>query len=989
MTVLSVTPASAEPGPGYLVIEGSDTSYNKDYVGAPPEKVYENRPPIMAARRIGSGAVVAAGFARTTNGGIAYPTQRWVAGELDVLFDKAFQWMVSGAENVLWYGHYEEGATTYNRLVYNYADRASWLIDSLRAKGYTVDNTVGTADPITPSLLAPYDILVIPQFQVGPTGGNPDLLPDEVVATIENFVEGGGGLLIMESGDYDSFNYYRVQNKILEALNFGLYFQHDTVFDPTSSDDRYVTAIVTDNEFGADYIAATGKNTIRLYKTASMLIPGPGVTVRLVATHRFGAPGSTLNFTISATNLDLTPDNYSLTVNDTAGWGLFLSDNFLDVPGSATVEVMLSVTIPSGANIGAEDNVTITATSLVKEGVSDTKSIVLRAENQIPPAYFEVIASVDGIADGDSIFVTIENIVVELDPSGEVFEDTAETVRFGGGIDAPESDEEGGPESTQFVRNLIPPGTTVYLDLDNLAVGGQTGRPYRGNFERLIAIIYVVIEGRWINVNAELLRWGMEAYPNNYWDEYTGIVSEHSLYEWPPYDDSYPYVSGFLVPFGPIYIDGDDNFTSVNGVVAGSGTPEDPYAIENWEIYAWNANGIEVRNTTAYFVIRGCYVYGGRDNGFDGIRFDNVTNGRIDTVRSENNYHGVNYLSSINNLIVNSSFKNNTYGIRLVESDNNRIYHNNLMNNANQAHDNGANYWDDGYPSGGNYWSDYPGADNYWGEDQNIPGSDGIGDTPYNIPSGANQDRYPFIITPVSRKVEVLISPSYQSVPPGATLAYTVTIINTGNIVDNYVLGVSDSASWGPSISSGSLMVLPGASDNITLSITVPENAEPGTEDNITITATSQTDNTVSDSDLCTAHALSPIAEFGLTTLYGVSLDLNIYLGEGSRLVVKFYTWAGPFQAENVVWSGVTPAHVVLLMNVSHPENTAVQNAMLVSTDDMGNVISTIASFTVTRDDLFMRIMAIKGEWPLPGADQDALFQEIMDIKGVWPIAPS
>jgi uncharacterized repeat protein (TIGR01451 family) len=619
-----------------------------------------------------------------------------------------------------------------------------------------------------------------------------------------------------------------------------------------------------------------------------------------------------------------------------------------------------------------------------------SSSSVVAEEISPPPPYYEVIASVDGIVDGDTINVWIENIVVPLDPAGEVGEyygDNWEIVRFGGGIDAPEDHENGGPESTEFVENLIPPGTTVYLDLDDNARDSE-GRPYRGNFHRLIALIYVVIEGRWVNVNAELLRWGMEAYPGNYWDEYTWIESEHSLYDWPPYDNSYPYVLGFMVSHDPIYIDGNDNFTPANGVVAGSGTLADPYIINNWDINAENAIGIEIRNTTAYFIIRNCHVYGGRENGFDGIRFENVANGRIDDSRSDNNYRGINFLSSNNNDIINSIVENNIYGIILGDSDNNHIYHNKLVNNTNQAYDNGTNYWDDGYPSGGNYWSDYPGTDNYWGENQNILGSDGIGDTPYSIPPGTNQDRYP-IITWVSRGVKVSISPSYQSVPPGVTLTYTVTVTNTGDVIDNYVLSVDDSASWGPSVLSGSLILSPGASDNITLSVTVPENAELGTEDNITVTATSQTDNTVSDNDLCTAHALSPIAEFSLITLYEVSLDVNIYLGEGSRLVVKFYTWTGPLQAENVAWSGVTPAHIVLLVNISHPENTAVQNATLVSTDDMGNVISTIASFTVTRDDLFGRIMDIKGEWPLPGADQDALFQEIMDIKGVWPIAPS
>ena len=386
MMLLSVGPASAEPGPGYLVIEGSDASYNKDwYPEIPPSRVYESRPPAIAAKRIGSGAVVAAGIGRTTNGGIAYPTeQRWETGELDVLLDKAFQWMVSGATNVLWYGHYEEGATTYNRLVYNYADRGSWLIDSLRTKGYTVDNTVGTADLITSSLLSPYEILVLPQLQGGPTGGDPDLLPDDAVTAIKNFVEGGGGLFIMESGDYDSYNYYKIQNKILEALDFGLFFQHDTIFDTESDDERYITAIVTDNEFGADYIAEAG-NTIKLYKVATLELPEPGVVVGMAPRYQASLPGSTLTFTISVFNKDEFEDTYSLTVDDDLGWGLSLLETSLNVPGRETIETTLSVTIPIGATIDADDDVVVTATSTVKDGVSDTDTSIVRAARITTP----------------------------------------------------------------------------------------------------------------------------------------------------------------------------------------------------------------------------------------------------------------------------------------------------------------------------------------------------------------------------------------------------------------------------------------------------------------------------------------------------------------------------------------------------------------------------------------------------------------------------
>ena len=60
----------------------------------------------------------------------------------------------------------------------------------------------------------------------------------------------------------------------------------------------------------------------------------------------------------------------------------------------------------------------------------------------------------------------------------------------------------------------------------------------------------------------------------------------------------------------------------------------------------------------------------------------------------------------------------------------------------------GTNYFDNGYPSGGNYWSDYSCNDVYYGPNQDIPGSDGIGDTQYIISGDGNTDNYPLIEPP-------------------------------------------------------------------------------------------------------------------------------------------------------------------------------------------------------------------------------------------------
>jgi len=102
------------------------------------------------------------------------------------------------------------------------------------------------------------------------------------------------------------------------------------------------------------------------------------------------------------------------------------------------------------------------------------------------------------------------------------------------------------------------------------------------------------------------------------------------------------------------------------------------------------------------------------------------------------------HFSSNNNRISGNNITNHYDGIWL-HSSNNRFYHNNFVSNTDQVYSyESINVWDDGYPSGGNYWSDYTGVDLYSGPNQNEPGSDGIGDTPYVIDVD-NQDRYPFM----------------------------------------------------------------------------------------------------------------------------------------------------------------------------------------------------------------------------------------------------
>ncbi len=110
-----------------------------------------------------------------------------------------------------------------------------------------------------------------------------------------------------------------------------------------------------------------------------------------------------------------------------------------------------------------------------------------------------------------------------------------------------------------------------------------------------------------------------------------------------------------------------------------------------------------------------------------------------------NNTWGIHQHDSNDNYILENNIFNTSYrGLHLFGS-NNHIFHNNFFNNQEHAYGGNSNQLDDGYPAGGNYWDDYNGTDLFQGPSQNISGSDGIGDTPYPISGGNDQDRYPLM----------------------------------------------------------------------------------------------------------------------------------------------------------------------------------------------------------------------------------------------------
>jgi hypothetical protein len=124
----------------------------------------------------------------------------------------------------------------------------------------------------------------------------------------------------MDQTDFLGYNFYRVQNKILQALNFGWYFQSDEVNDEDFPAPYQFDAEVVDAGFGSRYRIKTGLNKVMVYSVCS-----------LIAETKVGR-----------------------------------------VPPRENQVIILRVIIPENAVGCMEDNIWVTATSLADPNVSDS-----------------------------------------------------------------------------------------------------------------------------------------------------------------------------------------------------------------------------------------------------------------------------------------------------------------------------------------------------------------------------------------------------------------------------------------------------------------------------------------------------------------------------------------------------------------------------------------------------------------------------------------
>jgi len=175
------------------------------------------------------------------------------------------------------------------------------------------------------------------------------------------------------------------------------------------------------------------------------------------------------------------------------------------------------------------------------------------------------------------------------------------------------------------------------------------------------------------------------------------------------------------------------------------------------------------------------------DNIFRGVSLLYSDNNIVLRNTVKENQGGVQISWSNDNTIAGNTLEDNFYGIYLYSSFDNRIYHNNLVNNTRQAYsEDSVNVWDNSYPSGGNYWSDYIDMDLYHGTGQNVTGSDGIWDHPYDDIANII-DHYPLAAPSIIHAVGVInvIRPSNRTIVGiGFTEKFSFELINQGQFTE-------------------------------------------------------------------------------------------------------------------------------------------------------------------------------------------------------------
>ncbi|MBA7602998.1 hypothetical protein ES703_10098 [subsurface metagenome] len=738
-----------------------------------------------------------------------------------------------------------------------------------------------------------------------------------------------------------------------------------------------------------------------------------GVSVSIQPVYKSGAPGTTIDYTVTVKNTGNAKDDYRLENGDDLGWTLVLSQNLLEnIQPGENKTTTLDVTIPNDAAGCTIDSIWVAATSMENEDVKDNENCQAHAaivrsvdvsispsENGAPPGttltYIVTVTNTGNVLDnytlentdnmgwGLSLSVNLleipagenETVTLSVTIPGDAEYYTEDLIT----VTATSQENENIWESASCIAHATPPRSVEV----SISPSYQEGTPG-------VTLNYTVtvkntgaLDDNYDLTASDNAGWSLSISPTSLTvpvgengnatlsvtipeiasactrDNVTLVATSQADNTVSAENSCIAHAVGpisenlaVIYPTADVYAFGDENGYSrsqlkfdMSGIPSGAGIISAKLWLYRLAADSWDGN------VTLYRVENQVWDETITATGFD-----------AQTLTDENNHagkfvvHGWDYLNVLTQLKVDYDAAHTYISFRLR-------------------------------------WTNDNGSEPPIGIDDGrfLMINSELDELSIIFPSSEYGGNGPYLevvyVPPYA--VSVSISPSYQSGSPGEELSYTVMVANMGNLDDNYVLTVGDNAGWGPMVFPTSLAIPSGSTGEAVLSVIVPENVPPCTRDNIMVTATSTENLAVSASASCLAHQMK--AEFSLVTLYKVHLDLTIYLSEGSKLVAKFYTWWDTFQAENVVWSGTTPDHVVLLEDIPHPQGkVAVQKVELVLTDAEGVPISTIIAFTVRKVTLETRYSEIPMWWAAASPEEKVELEvEYTEIPMWWAAAPS
>ncbi|MHA2105814.1 MAG: right-handed parallel beta-helix repeat-containing protein, partial [Candidatus Hodarchaeales archaeon] len=131
-------------------------------------------------------------------------------------------------------------------------------------------------------------------------------------------------------------------------------------------------------------------------------------------------------------------------------------------------------------------------------------------------------------------------------------------------------------------------------------------------------------------------------------------------------------------PHDPISIDGNADFATQAGIEGwqGNGSQSNPYIIENYFINNDSNNGISIRNSNVFFIIRNVWANGSVPYGF---YLDNTDNGALYNNSATNTQNGFQLLYSDYNTLVGNNASDGE-GFRVQWSNNNILTYNTATN---------------------------------------------------------------------------------------------------------------------------------------------------------------------------------------------------------------------------------------------------------------------------------------------------------------------